>query len=249
MAVCVLLRHGRTSANASGVLAGWAEGVGLDDTGKDQAGRVGRRLAPSGVVAVVTSPLQRCRETSAAVLAHLPADRAVPLHVEDGLGEARYGAWTGRPLAELAQEPLWRRVQDAPSTVTFPASDEHEHESMTAMQQRAVAAVRAWDERMEREHGPGAVWVAVSHGDVIKAVLADALAVPLDEFQRIVVDPASLSIVHRTPARSFVLRTNDTGSDPVDLAPLAARLAAGGANGDAEVGGGAGTTGPASGAP
>lgn len=245
MAICILVRHGRTRANADGVLAGWTEGLGLDETGAQQAARVAARLTGSGVVAVVTSPLQRCRETAAAVVAGIPAGRPAPLHAEDGLGEARYGAWTGRLLKELTEDPLWRQVQDRPSTVTFPAHPDHEHEAMAQMQQRAVAAVRAWDARLEAEHGPGAVWVAVSHGDVIKAVLADALATPLDEFQRIVVDPASVSIVHRTARRPFVLRTNDTGGDPVDLSALTARLAAEGGDGDAEVGGGAGTGAPA----
>ena len=247
MAICVLVRHGRTRANAEGVLAGWTPGLGLDETGLDQARRVGERLVPSSPVVVVTSPLQRCRETAAAIVAGIPAEKSTTLHTDDDLGEARYGAWTGRLLKELAEEPLWRQVQDEPSTVTFPAHPDFEHEGMARMQERAVAAVRAWDERVEAEHGPGAVWVAVSHGDVIKAILADALATPLDEFQRIVVDPASVSIVQRTPRRPFVLRTNDTGTDPVDLSPLTARLAAEGSKGDAEVGGGAGTAGPASG--
>lgn len=240
MAICVLVRHGRTSSNADGTLAGWTPGVGLDETGLGQVRRVGGRLAETGVVAVVSSPLQRCQETAAAILAGQPAGRDVARHTEDGLAEARYGAWTGRPLKELAEDPLWRTVQDTPSQVTFPASPDFEHEGMAQMQERAVAAVRAWDARFEEEHGPGAVWVAVSHGDVIKAVLADALATPLDDFQRIVVDPASVSIVHRTPGRPFVLRTNDTGSDPVDLAGLVAALTEHGASGDAAVGGGAG---------
>lgn len=240
MAICLLVRHGRTRSNADGTLAGWTPGVGLDDTGRQQARRVGERLAATGVAAVVASPLQRCQETADALLAAQPAGREVGRHTEPRLGEARYGAWTGRPLKELAEEPLWRAVQDTPSQVTFPASPDFEHEAMAGMQERAVAAVRAWDSRLEQEHGPGAVWVAVSHGDVIKAVLADALATPLDDFQRIVVDPASLSIVHRTPGRPFVLRTNDTGSDPVDLSGLVAALAKDGASGDADVGGGAG---------
>jgi probable phosphomutase (TIGR03848 family) len=240
MAICLLVRHGRTRSNADGTLAGWTPGVGLDDTGRDQARRVGERLAATGLVAVVASPLQRCQETAAAICAAQPAGHEVSRTTEPGLGEARYGAWTGRPLKELAQDPLWRTVQDAPSRVTFPASPTFEHEAMAQMQERAVAAVRAWDSRLEQEHGPGAVWVAVSHGDVIKAVLADALATALDDFQRIVVDPASLSIVHRTPGRPFVLRTNDTGTDPVDLSALVASLVREGASGDADVGGGAG---------
>ncbi|ANS77717.1 Phosphoglycerate mutase [Serinicoccus hydrothermalis] len=240
MAICVLVRHGRTQANADGVLAGWSPGLGLDETGAEQARRVGARLAATPLAAVVASPLQRCQETAAAVLAAQPADHPVTRHTEEGLGEARYGAWTGRPLKELADEPLWRAVQDEPSSVTFPADDDFAHESMADMSARAVEAIRSWDERIEAEHGPGAVWAAVSHGDVIKAILADALATRLDDFQRIVVDPASISLVHRTPGRPFVLRTNDTGSDPVDLTALVTRVAQQGASGDAEVGGGAG---------
>lgn len=241
MALCLLVRHGRTRANADGVLAGWSPGVALDGTGVDQARSVGRRLATTGVAAVVTSPLQRCEETARWLLDGLAAGgRSEPI-ADEGLGEARYGAWTGRPLKELAEEPLWRDVQCRPSTVTFPPHAEFEHESMSQMQARAVAAVSGWDARIEAEHGPAAIWVAVSHGDVIKAVLADALATPLDEFQRIVIDPGSVSIVHRTPARPFVLRSNDTGTDPVDLSALSARLTAEGATGDAAVGGGSGS--------
>lgn len=244
MAICLFVRHGRTKANADGVLAGWTPGLGLDETGLAQARRVGQRLAGSGVAAVVASPLQRCQETAAAVLAAQLGDRAVARHTEERFGEARYGAWTGRPLTELAREELWRAVQDAPSSVTFPASPDFEHESMAGMQERAVQAWQEWDARVEEEHGPGALWVAVSHGDVVKALLAHALATPLDDFQRIVVDPASVSIVHRTSARPFVLRTNDGGSDPVDLSGLVSSITAQGASGDAAVGGGAGSQGP-----
>lgn len=244
MAICLLVRHGRTSANADGILAGWTPGLGLDQTGMEQAARVAGRLADARLVRLVTSPLQRCRETAEVLRDGIPQGARPEVETEDRLAEARYGAWTGRPLKELAEDPLWRDVQDRPSTVTFPAHDDHEHESMTAMQARAVQALQEWDGRVEAEHGPGAVWAAVSHGDVIKALLADALATPLDEFQRIVVDPASVSIVQRTVTRSFVLRTNDTGSDPVDLSGLTARLAAVGSTGDAAVGGGAGQPAP-----
>ena len=238
MAICLLLRHGRTTANATGLLAGWTPGVGLDETGRAQAERVGDRLVGTPLAAVVTSPLQRCRETAEEVRGRIPQPPS--LEVDERLGEARYGAWTGRSLKELAGEELWSVVQDRPSEAVFPASEEFEHEAMADMQARAVAAVAEWDARIEAEHGPAAVWVAVSHGDVIKAVLADALATPLDHFQRIVVDPASLSIIHRTPARPFLLRLNDTGSDPLDLSGLLGRLREQGATGDAAVGGGAG---------
>ncbi|MDO5738595.1 MAG: MSMEG_4193 family putative phosphomutase [Ornithinimicrobium sp.] len=240
MAICLLVRHGRTTSNATGVLAGWTLGVGLDEFGQEQAAGLGARLATSTLAAVVASPLQRCQETATSLLHGIPEGSRPELCTDDRLGEARYGAWTGQPLRELAKDPLWRAVQDRPSTVTFPAHPDHEHEGMAQMQARAVEAILEWDARVESEHGAGGVWVAVSHGDVIKAILAEALATPLDEFQRIVVDPASVSIVHRTQRRPFVLRTNDTGSDPIDLSVLSAALQAGGADGDADVGGGAG---------
>jgi probable phosphomutase (TIGR03848 family) len=170
------------------------------------------------LAAVVTSPLQRCRETTDALVATpgpKGAQRPEP-QVDDRLGEARYGSWTGRSLKELAKEPLWRAVQAHPSAVTFPGPD---GESMLGMQLRAVEAVRAHDALVAREHGDEAVWMAVSHGDILKAVLADALGMHLDAFQRIVVDPCSVSVVRYTPLRPFALRINDTGGDLAGLAP------------------------------
>jgi probable phosphomutase (TIGR03848 family) len=219
----LLVRHGRTTANASGTLAGWTPGVGLDDTGRGQAQALAERLAPVPLAALVTSPLQRCRETADALLA-VPGPGAAPRPeplVDDRLGEARYGDWTGRSLKDLAKEPLWRVVQAHPSGVTFPGE---QGESMLGMQLRAVEAVREHDAAVARTHGDEAIWVAVSHGDVIKSVLADALGMHLDAFQRIVVDPCSVSVVRYTPLRPFALRVNDTGGDLSGLvAPKASR--------------------------
>jgi probable phosphomutase (TIGR03848 family) len=237
----LLVRHGRTAANASGTLAGWTPGIGLDDTGLAQAQALAQRLAPVPVAAVVTSPLQRCRETADALRA-VPGPRNAPRPeplVEDRLGEAHYGDWTGRLLKELAKEPLWRVVQAHPSAVTFPG----EHgESMLGMQVRAVEAVREHDAAVAREHGDDAVWVAVSHGDVIKSVLADALGMHLDAFQRIVVDPCSVSVVRYTALRPFALRVNDTGGDLAGLVPKPRpRRRRRPASSDAVVGGSTGT--------
>ena len=237
----LLVRHGRTAANASGTLAGWTPGIGLDDTGLAQAQALAQRLAPVPVAAVVTSPLQRCRETADALRA-VPGPRNAPRPeplVEDRLGEAHYGDWTGRLLKELAKEPLWRVVQAHPSAVTFPG----EHgESMLGMQVRAVEAVREHDAAVAREHGDDAAWVAVSHGDVIKSVLADALGMHLDAFQRIVVDPCSVSVVRYTALRPFALRVNDTGGDLAGLVPKPRpRRRRRPASSDAVVGGSTGT--------
>jgi probable phosphomutase (TIGR03848 family) len=205
----ILVRHGRTAANASGTLAGWTPGIGLDDAGRQQATALGARLLPVPLAAVVTSPLERCRETAEALLA---GRDPTPAHVDERLGEARYGDWTGKALKDLAKDPLWKVVQAHPSAVTFPGPD---GESMRAMQTRAVDAVRGWNEQL----GADATWVAVSHGDVIKAVLADALGQHLDEFQRIQVDPCSISVVRYTALRPFVLRVNDTGGGVEALLP------------------------------
>jgi probable phosphomutase (TIGR03848 family) len=214
----LLVRHGRTTANAGGVLAGWTPGIGLDDTGRAQAEGLAQRLAALPLAAIVTSPLQRCRETTAA-LAAVPGPKGAPRPepvVDERLGECRYGDWTGRPLKELAKDPLWRVVQAHPSAVTFPGA---EGESMPDMQHRATSAVREHDSAVAAAHGEDALWVAVSHGDVIKALLADALGMHLDAFQRIVVDPCSVSVVRYTPLRPFALRVNDTGGDLAGLAP------------------------------
>lgn len=236
MATVILARHGRTSANTDGVLAGRSGGVHLDELGHRQAEAAAARLAEVPLVAVVSSPLERCRETARAIVTAQPrsSGRRVPQHSERGLTECDYGDWTGKQLKVLAKDPLWRAVQAHPAGVTFPGG-----ESMAAMAARAVAAVRRWSARLDVEHGDDAVWVAVSHGDVIKAVLADALGMHLDSFQRIVVDPASLSVIRYTQQRPFVLTTNSSAGSLAHLRPPA-RKRGRRRTGDAEVGGGAG---------
>jgi probable phosphomutase (TIGR03848 family) len=225
----ILLRHGRTTANTGGVLAGWTPGVQLDERGQEQVRAVAERLAPVPLAAVVSSPLERCQQTAGAVV----AGRELEVRTDDRLGEARYGDWTGRPIKELAKEPLWKVVQQHPSAAVFPGP---EGEGLAQTQARAVAAVRAWN----AELGPDAVWLACSHGDVIKAVLADALGLHLDGFQRIVVDPASISVVSYTETRPFVVRVNDTGGDVAALIPPPPKRRRRKPSSDAVVGGGAG---------
>ena len=212
MATVILLRHARSTANGSGVLAGRSLGVGLDERGQAQALALVERLKDVPVAAVVSSPLQRCEET----LAPLLSDRSLEALAEPDVSEVDYGAWTGKALKDLFSEPLWSVVQQHPSAAVFP-----EGEGLAHVQARAVAAVRAHDARISEEHGPGAVWVLCSHGDVIKSILADALGVHLDGFQRIVVDPCSVSVVSYTPTRPFVLRVNDNGGDLTGVVPPA----------------------------
>jgi probable phosphomutase (TIGR03848 family) len=228
----LLIRHGRSTANSTGVLAGWTPGVRLDDRGEQQAGELAKRLAEVPLAAAVCSPLERCRQTADLVLGPHPD---VPVHLDERIGECRYGDWTGRTLTDLAKEPLWRTVQAHPSAVRFPGPD---GESMADMSARAVAAVREWNTLIAAEHGPEAVWALFSHGDVIKALAADALGLHLDHFQRITCDPCSVTAIRYTELRPFVLRLNDVGGDPAPYKPVPERSPT--ADGDAAVGGGAG---------
>jgi probable phosphomutase (TIGR03848 family) len=224
--VVLLVRHGLT-AGTGHVLTGRTPGIPLDDRGQEQAATLAARLAGVRLDAIVTSPLERCRQTAEAIAA---AHEGEPLPVkEDGqFAEVNYGDWTGQPLKRLAKNPLWRVVQAHPSAVRFPGKDA---ESLLEVQHRAVQAVREWNARL----GQDAVYLVCSHGDVIKSVIADSLGLHLDLSQRIQVDPCSLSVIRYTPLRPFLVRMNDTG-----------RTAAGLANGqqprpgDAAVGGGAG---------
>ncbi|RSS75557.1 histidine phosphatase family protein [Streptomyces sp. WAC06614] len=236
MATLILVRHGRSTANTAGLLAGWTPGVTLDDHGAAQAAALPGRLAGLPLAAAVTSPLERCRQTLEPLLAARPG---LALHTDERIGECHYGDWSGRKLAELADEPLMKIVQQHPSAATFPGG-----ESLRAMQARAVDAVRDWNTRIAGEHGADAVYLMCSHGDIIKALVADALGMHLDLFQRVHVDPCSVTAIRYTPTRPFLLRLGDTG-DFGSLAPrqpdsAAAADQATEDGGNAVVGGGAG---------
>jgi probable phosphomutase (TIGR03848 family) len=230
VAIVLLVRHGHSTANADGVLAGWSEGIGLTDAGREQAERLGERLRPLTLARVVSSPIQRCVETAAAALPDLPAS------THEGLGECHYGAWTGRRLAEVAQEDLWRVVQDDPAAAAFPRDDAYRAESLADMAARVIGTVRALDAEVEAEHGRSAVWVAVSHGDPIKSVVAEAVGAGLAGLQRVRVDPGSVSAVHVSEQRMVLLASNTVAGDLARLVALPTAHDAG----DSTVGGGAG---------
>lgn len=200
----ILLRHGRSTSNTAHTLAGRTEGVELDDKGRAQAEAVVERVGGLPIKALVRSPLLRCRMT----LEPLSAALGLEPVVDDRLAEVDYGQWTGRALKELVTEPLWSVVQHQPSAAVFP-----DGEGLAAVQTRAVAAVREHDRRLAEEHGSDVLWVACTHGDVIKSVIADALGTHLDSFQRIVADPASMSVIRYTQIRPFVIHVNHTGGE------------------------------------
>lgn len=203
----ILLRHGRSTSNTAGVLAGRSEGVDLDDKGREQAVGLIDRIGDLPIRALVSSPLLRCRRTLEPLAEALCLE---PL-IEERLAEVDYGEWTGRKIGDLTSEPLWRIVQAHPSAALFPGG-----EGLAQVQTRAVAAVREHDRRLALQyggaHGGDALWVACTHGDVIKSVVADAYGMHLDGFQRVTVDPASVSVIRYTELRPFVLHVNHTGA-------------------------------------
>ena len=226
MTTVVLVRHGLTALTGP-VLAGWTPGLHLDERGQKQAAALAERLREVPFDAIVSSPLDRCMDTAGAI-----ADgRVQQVQVDDRLGECRYGDWTGKLIKDLVKDPLWKVVQNHPSAVTFPGPD---GEPLRETQNRAVAAVREWNAKL----GPDATWLACSHGDVIKAIVADAMGLHLDQFQRITADPCSVTVIRYTELRPFVVRTNDTGGGVADLLPPKKKSRR--RSSDAVVGGGSG---------
>jgi probable phosphomutase (TIGR03848 family) len=202
---CLLVRHGQSTANGDGVLAGRLPGIHLSPQGHEQVARLAARFPGAAVARVVSSPLERCVETARPLAAALGTD----LVLDDDLQECAYGAWTGRRLAELVKEPLWATVQDDPASARFPDHDRYAAESLRDMAERVVGAVRRIDAEVAGASGHGALWVAVSHGDLIKAVLADATGAGLAHFQRYTADPASVSAVRYGERHTFLLAAND----------------------------------------
>ena len=229
MTLVLLVRHGLTAGTGT-VLTGRTPGIPLDDRGREQAAALAARLAAVPLDAIVTSPLERCRQTADAI-ASARNGHPVAVQEDERLAEVRYGDWTGKPLKRLAKDPLWRVVQAHPSGVRFPGED---GESMPDVQHRAVGAVREWNARLGRD----ATYLICSHGDVIKSLIADSLGMHLDLFQRIQVDPCSLTAIRYTPYRPFLLRMNDTGGTVSGLVRPDRRPRQ--KDGDAVIGGGAG---------
>jgi probable phosphoglycerate mutase len=188
-----LVRHGVTS-HTGNRLTGWTPGVHLTDGGRVEVEALGRWLADVSLRAVYSSPIDRTLETARIVAA--PHDLQV--RTRRGLGEVQYGGWTNRPIRSLMKTKLWSTVQRFPSAARFP-----DGETLREVQVRAVGEI----EKLAAEHPKGAV-CCVSHGDVIKLIAAHYLGVHIDLFQRIVIAPASVSVISVDPRGPYVLSLN-----------------------------------------
>ncbi len=197
MHVLFLIRHAQNDYVRSGILAGWTPGVHLNDEGRRQAEALGERLADAKFQAVYSSPLERAVETAEAIITH---HAEIELQVENDLGEVHYGDWQGKRLRKLARTRLWQVVQNYPSGARFPNG-----ECLREMQFRVVGAL----ERIA-EQNPGSTVAVVSHSDVIKAVVAHYCGMHLDLFQRIIISPASISIIALERLGPRIVRLNDT---------------------------------------
>ncbi len=205
MTALLLIRHGATEASEKGVLVGWTPGIDLTAAGRAQALALRTRLEEIPVGAIYSSPLERCRQTAAP----LAAARELAVRVRRDLGEVRYGSWTGRRIREVMRTKLWRVIQGAPSRARFP-----DGESLLEVQHRAVGEL----ERISAEHGDRVV-AAVTHADVIRLAISHFAGVHVDLFQRLVVEPASVSVVALGAGIPRILTVNETG----DLSTLVAR--------------------------
>ncbi len=198
MSLLLLIRHGITDLTGKRLI-GWTPGVHLSERGRQQASDLVERLAPIRIDALYSSPLERCRETAAP----LAAARSLRVSVRRELGEVRYGDWQGRPFSQLVRTKLWKVVHQQPSAVRFPGG-----ESLIETQHRGVRQM----ERILADH-PGRTVAVISHGDMIRLLIAHFAGVHIDLYQRFAVETASVSAVALTGDRgSHILKLNDTGS-------------------------------------
>jgi probable phosphoglycerate mutase len=191
----LLIRHGENEYTRKGKLAGWMPGVHLNETGQAQAQALAERLMKAPLKAIYSSPLERALETARP----LAQARNLPIQKCEGIGEVRYGEWTGRSLKVLARTKLWKVVQRQPSAMEFPGG-----ETIRAVQARAVEAV----EGIVKRH-PKALVALFSHGDVIKLIAAYYLGMPLDTFQRVAISTGSITVIRVSPGMPMVMRMNE----------------------------------------
>ena len=199
MTTILLVRHGENDWVKKHRLAGWIEGIHLNENGRQQAAAAAERLAALPIKAIYSSPVLRCRETAD----FIAASQNLPVNLLETIGEVRYGKWEGKKIKKLAKKKEWFTVQFYPSRMQFPGGD-----TLRGVQSRGIEALEA----LAQAHDDKDIIVVVSHADLIKLVLAHYLGVHIDLFQRIIISPASVSLLHLAPNGVVrVGRVNDDG--------------------------------------
>jgi len=221
----VLIRHAHSEANAAGVLSGQLPNIHLSEKGLQQSQDLAIRLGDFPVSNLRISPMERCFETIAPWINStvLPRNRNFKPIIDEEITEVDYGSWSGKKLSILSKNKMWKTVQDSPSRMYFPKG-----EGIAHMQARAMKAVH----KAVAQKSKGAA-VIVSHGDVIKSIVASSLGMHLDEFQRIIIDPASISILDFSTNKPRILLLNDSRSKVTELliAPKRSKNLLGGGSG------------------
>ncbi len=192
----LLVRHAHNEYLDAGRLAGRTPGVHLNEKGRRQAQALAERLALLQITAIYSSPMERALETGGPVA----SSHGLEIRILEDLNETNCGDWTGQTIAELAKTEIWPRMLTYPSGTSHPGG-----EGITAVQARMVRAL----DGIRAAH-PGELIVAVSHADPIKAVLAYYTGMHIDLFQRLNVDPASVSELAFSSQGPRLIRCNDT---------------------------------------
>lgn len=198
MTTVYLVRHGRTPANEKGILAGRTKGVFLDELGVLQAETLARTLENIEFKKIIVSPMERCQQT-ARILNQLSKYPSKP-NIDSGINECDYGDWSNKKLSTLRRKPLWKNIQERPSGVQFPKG-----EKMSSMLDRMKTTIFENAAKLKNDDN----MLVVSHGDPIRSFIADSLGIHLDNFQRITIDPCSLSIVRITQGNVQVVSVNN----------------------------------------
>ena len=221
----LLIRHAHSVANDRGILAGRSNGVVLTERGNKQAIDLSKRLQGINFSAIHISPIERCHLTMAPYLDSLATAKRPKVFVNEDLSEVDYGTWTGKKLSSLYRHKLWKTVQNRPSAMYFP-----EGEGLANMQVRAMRALHQVSSSSGNQ-------IVVSHGDVIKGMVAGVLGTHLDNFQKIVIDPASITVLESDGTDFRVITLNSTNTSLGELLPDKKKSAT-----KALLGGGSGNT-------
>jgi probable phosphoglycerate mutase len=193
----LLIRHGQNEFVGKSKLAGWLPGVHLNEVGRKQAASLAQELARYKLEAIYSSPLERTMETAQPIA----VGRGLQIFAREGLGEIDYGLWQGRTLKSLRKLKSWAIVQTRPSLARFP-----EGESFPEAQARVVAEL---EDLRQKHRSRKSIIACVSHGDIIKLAVAHYIGLPLDLFQRLVVEPASITSLSVGKEHVRLLALND----------------------------------------